>query len=121
MKVSLSEDFEAKMLNFPKADLLKIAEFIQHVEQFGLTDLIGRNKNSNNVPTDDPNWLKKVQYAQQHKLWHYHIGIPYYQQATNGDQVSEYILHYIRLDDEIKLVELSYHPPFTLPSLKSLI
>ena len=34
--------------------------------------------------------------------------------------MSEYILHYIRLEDKIKLVELSYHPPFELSSLNRL-
>lgn len=46
-----------------------------HVRDFGLHDLVGRNKSSDNVPTDDPNWTAKVKYAQEHNLWHYHIGI----------------------------------------------
>lgn len=121
MKVSLSVDFESKAVNFPRADRIKIAEFIQYVEKHGLVGLQGRNKNSDNVPKDDPHWSQKVAYAQKHKLWHYHIGIPHYETANNGEQVSEYILHYQRFDDEIRLVSMSYHPPFELPSEKELI
>lgn len=115
MKVILSDDFGKKAVNFPKKDKEKIFAFIEHVEAFGFDGLTGRNKSSDNVPTNHPNWLERVKYAQRHKLWHYHIGIPHYETASNGEQVSEYILHYIREKDEIKLVALSYHPPFELP------
>lgn len=116
MIVTLSNDFEKKIVNFPKDDRLKIAEFIQHVEQYDLNNLKGRNKSSDNVPHHHPNWSERVAYAQKHKLWHYHIGIPNYEITQNGECVSEYILHHIREEDEIKLVALSYHPPFELPS-----
>ncbi|MFB2538556.1 MULTISPECIES: hypothetical protein [unclassified Acinetobacter] len=83
--------------------------------------MTGRNKASHEVPTDDPNWRDKVSYAQKYHLWHYHIGIPHYENSSYGDQVSEYILHYMRLENEIKLVALSYHPPFELPQPNDLI
>lgn len=117
MIVTLSKDFENKAVYFPKSDRIKIAKFIKHVENYGLTNLTGRNKSSAEVPTNDPDWLNKVKYAQKHKLWHYHIGIPKYETATNGEQVSEYILHYQRFDDEVRLVAMSYHPPFELPNV----
>lgn len=44
------------------------------------------------------------------------IGILNYEITQNGEYVSEYILHYIREENEIKLIALSYHPPFELPS-----
>ena len=114
--VSYSEDFQKKLKHFPKTDQLKIRRFVEHIEQFGFEGLQGRNKSSDNVPIDNPNWQQRVIYAQKYKLWHYHIGIPYYEIANNGEQVSEYILHYIRDDNHIKLVALSYHPPFELPT-----
>lgn len=89
MKVTLSDDFGKKVVNFPKKDKEKIFAFIQHIEIFGFEGLKGRNKSSDNVPTDHPNWLERVKYAQQHKLWHFHIGIPHYETANNGEQVSE--------------------------------
>lgn len=116
MKVILTPLFAQFLKNFPKDDRNKIRDFIEHVEQFGFDGLLGRNKSSDNVPTDDPNWSKKVSYAQKYKLWHYHIGIPDYRTSEKGDLVSEYVLHYIKNDDEIVLVELSPHPPLQLPS-----
>lgn len=116
MKVTFSLDFQEKFPYFPKADKEKILLFVRHVTQYGLTQLKGRNKSSDNVPTNDPNWTNKVAYAQKHKLWHFHIGIPDYTLSEKGDYVSEYILHYQLFDDEIKLVSMSYHPPFELPT-----
>lgn len=115
MKVIFTPQFKEWLKNYPTTDQIKIGQFVEHVKKFGLNNLQGRNKNSDNVPKDDPNWSKKVAYAQQYKLWHYHIGIPDYETATNGEKVSEYILHYQRFDDEIVIVDMTYHPPFTLP------
>ncbi|ENS5867113.1 hypothetical protein GKX74_002120, partial [Neisseria gonorrhoeae] len=78
MQVLLGEDFKRALKNHPKEDRRKIAEFIAHVQQNGLSGLPGRNKSSDNVPADDPQWLEKVRFAQRHNLWHYHIGIPKY-------------------------------------------
>lgn len=120
MNVDLSLSFENKLKNFPKSDRDKIFNFISHVRKYGLTELAGRNKSSDNVPKNDPNWRYKVAYTQRHHLWHYHIGIICYK-GVFGDQTSEYVLHYIRLDDTIKLVAMSSHPPFELPNEIELI
>lgn len=95
--------------------------FVAHLKNFGFDSLEGCNKSSDNVPKDDPQWSIKVAYAQKYNLWHYHIGIPNYETSTKGDKVSEYILHYIKGDDFVKLVSISYHPPFELPSLNELV
>lgn len=117
MQVEYGELFALHLPNFPKADRLKIAEFVYHVQQFGFDGLQGRNKSSDNVPKDNPNWSKIVAYAQQHQLWHYHIGIPSYTLSDNGDMTSEYVLHYVKGDDFIKIVDLSDHPPLKLPTI----
>ncbi|MGS6717340.1 hypothetical protein ACVH7G_10870 [Neisseria gonorrhoeae] len=59
MQVLLGEDFKRALKNYPKEDRRKIAEFIAHVQQNGLSGLPGRNKSSDNVPADDPQWLEK--------------------------------------------------------------
>lgn len=120
MKVIFTPQFKLWLKNYPKADQIKIGLFVEHVKQFGLDNLQGRNKSSDNVPTDDPNWLQKVKYTQAYRLWHYHIGIPDYA-GEFGDMTSEYILHYQRFDDEIVIVDMSAHPPFELPSIDRLI
>lgn len=115
MEVKFGVKFQQHMANFPKADRLKLTRFIVHVETHGFDGLTGRNKSSDNVPSDDPNWLTKIKYAQTHCLWHYHIGIPQYRLSEHGDFTSEYVLHYILQDECIVLVDLSPHPPLALP------
>lgn len=73
------------------------------------------------VPKNDPDWLNKVKYAQAYNLWHYHIGIPNYELSEKGDYTSEYVLHYIKGENFIKIVDLSAHPPLHLPSLDYLL
>lgn len=122
IKVVVAPLFAKHLKNFPKADREKIRIFAEHIENTGFVGLIGRNKNSDNVPTDDPNWSKKVAYAQKHRLWHYHIGVPTYNDdKPDGDKTSEYVLHYILNDHQIILVDMSAHPPFELPSEQALI
>lgn len=121
MIVFFGEKFAQKFPNFPKADKEKILGFANHVEQFGFDGLQGRNKSSDNVPTDHPNWAERVRYAKEHQLWHYHIGIPDYTLSEKGDYTSEYVLHYVLGDGFIKIVDLSAHPPLNLPTVDELV
>lgn len=106
IKVVFGGKIQQELLNFLDSDLAIINAFVEHVEQSGFVGLAGRNKPSDEVPTDDPNWREKVKYAQAHNLWHYHIGIPDYADGVKGDKTSEYILHYIRDDRMIKIVDI---------------
>lgn len=116
MKVLYGEKFRQHLKNYPRADQLKIKAFIEHIEQHGFNGLQGRNKPSEDVPANHPNWHAVVTYAQKHNLWHYHIGIPTYTTSKQGDMTSEYVLHYIKGDGFIKIVDLSAHPPLHLPN-----
>ena len=118
MEVTLGELFSKELMNFPQSDRLLIHKFIWHIQHFGFTNLEGRNKSSNNVHKDDPYFAQKVKYAQEHHLWHYHIGILAFDLSKPfGDRTSEYILHYQRFNDRIKIVDYSAHPPFNLPTI----
>ncbi|WP_447765810.1 hypothetical protein [Enterobacter asburiae] len=124
MIVQIGKLFGKEVLNFPVDDQTKIFSFIKYVQQNGLNGLEGRNKNSENVPTDDPDFVSKVKTAQTHKLWHYHIGIVDYDMTKRfGDRTSEYILHYKNelIAGEIKVVDFSSHPPFRPPSTPYLV
>lgn len=59
MKVIFTPQFKEWLKNYPTTDQIKIGQFVEHVKKFGLNNLQGRNKNSDNVPKDDPNWSKK--------------------------------------------------------------
>lgn len=119
MKVEIGKLFGREVLNFPADDQRKIFSFIVNVQRNGLCNLEGRNKNSENVPTDDIEFVSKVRIAQAHKLWHYHIGIVDYDMTKpHGDRTSEYILHYKNelVAGEIRIVDFSSHPPFRPPT-----
>ncbi|MDO4223032.1 MAG: hypothetical protein Q4D05_03260 [Acinetobacter sp.] len=115
MQVFFSQSFSKKLVNFPRADQLKIKAFKDHIQQHGFIGLKGRNKSSDNVPKDNPKWLETVKHAQANHLWHYHIGIPEYIELASGECVSQYVLHYVLGDGFIKIVDLSPHPPLELP------
>lgn len=117
-EISLGSIFLKHYPNFPEADKNKIDSFIEHYQEFGFTGLSGKNVDSSNVSTDDPDFIKKVKYAIQNNLWHYHIGIPEYTLSNCGTySTSEYVIHYQKISDyEIKIVDFSPHPPFILPT-----
>lgn len=118
MEVVFSRYFRDCYANFSESDRRKIYSFYEHVKKHGLVELEGRNKNSDNVHKDDPNFLEKVAYAIKHKLWHYHIGIVRYDLSRPfGHRTSEWVLHYVNESPEsIKIADLDWHPPFRLPT-----
>lgn len=97
--------------------------FVEHFEKQGILGLEGRFKKSDNVRNNDPFWLRKVKFAQDNFLWHYHIGYPSFDESKPfGDRTSQYILH-VTLTPckrESLLVGWGKHPPFILPSLDDL-
>lgn len=122
MIISFGDEFTKQFKNFPESDQRKIYEFVTHVQKHGFNGLKGRNKPSHNVDKNDSNFAAKVRYAIDNDLHHYHIGIPEYTQSPTGDMTSEYILHYVRVNDnEIRIVDMDSHPPFKMPSEKYLV
>jgi hypothetical protein len=121
--VKIFQSLESKKppTGYPKElpDSDKVTYFITEYLNNGWSgNLLGRNKPSWDVPTDDPEWLNKVTYARKHNLYHYHVGIPTYTLSSYGDLTSEWIIHYQNLGDQhIKLVDLDFHPPMTLPKI----
>lgn len=117
LKVDFGLLFKKEYQHFPVADKLAIAEFASHLSKLGFNGLQGRNKSSDSVPTNDPKWSEKVSYAQRYHLWHYHIGIiSYDMDKPFGDRTSEYVVHYQRLGNVVRIVDYSAHPPFQLPT-----
>ena len=115
--IQLGELFNERYPNFSRSDKQIIFQFTTHLQEHGFFGLSGRNKPSTDVHRDDPYFLNKLNYAKDNNLWHYHIGIPYYDETNNhGDWTSEWVLHYqVITDTEIKIVDLGDHPPFKLP------
>ena len=121
LNVSFSAIFAKNLTNFPKADKQKIYNFTKHIEKQGFEKLPGKFKKSNDVDKNDPNFLLKATFANENNLWHYHIGIPKYEECKGfGNFTSRYILHYTHIGNEIKIVDMSDHPPFELPDINLL-
>jgi len=119
--VIFGELFSKHFVNFPAHDRRKIFDFATHLKDKGFTGLPGRNKPSTDVDRNDHKFMEKVQYARENNLYHYHIGIPYYDESNEyGNWTSEYILHYAKLGDDVKIIDLDNHPPFALPPKKYL-
>ncbi|VEF08474.1 Uncharacterised protein [Pseudomonas fluorescens] len=118
--VNMSDHFEITYLDMAANELFPVDNFITHVEENGLILLEGRLKKSDDIPTDDGEWLKKVLFVREHNLWHYHIGYPSYDPGKPfGDRTSEYVLHLQRhpCGTKTTIVHWAKHPPFKLPSL----
>ncbi len=118
MNVAFGKEFLRELRNYPNQDRYVILKFAKQVSEEGFQSTPGKNKYSDDIDTDDPNFLKKVDYVKKHCLWHYHIGIKKYDRSKPfGEWTSEYVLHYCRLGaDAIKIVDYSAHPPFRLPT-----
>ncbi|MBM7072825.1 hypothetical protein JQC92_12410 [Shewanella sp. 202IG2-18] len=132
-----SEHFKSKFKNFDKEPKSKLTFFIKTFQEGGFNSIDNviidgykiRNKSSDDVPTDDPNWLEKVKYAQEHKLWHYHAGfydldceLKGYDISKAGDLTSQWVIHYQKLsENNINIVDVTPHPITELPSEDKLV
>ncbi|WP_404408547.1 hypothetical protein LG272_10970 [Pseudidiomarina marina] len=117
-KVTLGKLFAQQFGNFPPDDQDKILDFIEHYQSYGFSGLCGKNVPSTRIPPETDNFEELYSFAQFYALWHYHIGIPTYETSYFEQYLtSEWLLHYRRMQrTEIRLVDLSYHPPFRMPT-----
>lgn len=120
IEAKLTDHFQQRYKTFPRPNRVKISTFLMHVMNFGFEGLEGRNKYSDDVSPDDPDFVSKVRFVNAHCLWHYHVGIHEYKEGTEfGDRTSMFVLHYSRVETNlVRVAHLSPHPPFDLPSLE---
>lgn len=59
-EVSFGKLFAKHYANFPSQDQDKIDAFIEHYQEYGFVGLTGKNVESSNVSTDDPDFIKKL-------------------------------------------------------------
>ncbi|UNU74233.1 hypothetical protein LU293_04890 [Moraxella nasovis] len=105
MNVVFSHHFKKQFSTLNDQARQAILDFIKHARQHGLKGLQGRNKSSIPPTVRTKRQRDDFAFAQKYCLWHYHIGVPYYV-GNDGDKTSEMILHYQRLDDEIRLLAI---------------
>jgi len=106
----------------------KIDDFIEHFELYGLFGnpakgepaWVGKVSPSWNLPASYVGEDKEhiISYAKQNKLWHAHIGDPEFTVTHHGKyQTSDWVIHFQKINDNhIKLLELGYHNPMSLPT-----
>jgi mRNA-degrading endonuclease RelE of RelBE toxin-antitoxin system len=135
-RLEVTDHFKKKARNLAKKPRKKIASFIDifqtggfyAIDNVSIDGRIVRNKQSNNIPTSDPDFIKKVSFAQKHKLWHFHAGfydvdcdIDGYKYSESGDLTSQWVIHYQKFSEShINIVDVTPHPPFSLPDEKLL-
>lgn len=120
MKVIFADWLSANFLNFDSELQNKIVEFAVHVETHGLHGLAGRNKSSVDLTNTTKKGIEKAKFAQKYCLWHYHIGLPKYV-GEHGDMTSQMVLHYMRYNELIVIVDIGEHPPFQLPTANKIV
>lgn len=114
----LTEHFKNRYKKFPPKNRKKISAFLVHVIKNGFDGLEGRNKFSDDVSTNDVDFVEKVKFVRENCLWHYHIGIHEYDKTNEvGDWTSMFVLHYSRIEPNlVRVAHMSPHPPFRLPT-----
>jgi mRNA-degrading endonuclease RelE of RelBE toxin-antitoxin system len=92
--VNFHKQFLAEFKNYPKEQQNKILDFIDIFEEYGLSDF---TKYEGKIA---PSWsgqnisLDNSIYAKGNDLWHYHIGIPFYNQLHSRYKTSSVVLHF---------------------------
>lgn len=124
--VSFSETFNLYYsTRYSPKTVEKIDDFIDHFEQYGLFGntakgypaWIGKVSPSWKVPDGYPDKDSIEHHARTNLLWHAHLGDPVFINTSHGKyKVSDWVIHFQKLSDtHIKLLELGYHNPMTLP------
>jgi hypothetical protein len=121
-EIEITLIFKNKVKGFAIAEKRKIRRFIElfsnggfkAIDNYLIQSYRVRNKSSDNVDKEDSNFIEKVKYAIENKLWHYHAGFynlnneyPIdngYKLSEKDDLVSQWL---IRLDASLKNNQLA--------------
>ncbi|OUY08725.1 hypothetical protein [Acinetobacter populi] len=105
------KQFANEFARYPEDQQDAIIDFTDIYELYGLSDF---SKYKGKIT---PSWKGvdfdsfNYQYAYEHKLWHYHIGIPEYVKSLYRDYyTSDWVLHFIKVSDQhIVIVDVLFH------------
>ena len=136
-EIEASDLFKDRLKHLGKAERMKVRRFLavfqnggfQAIDSHFIESYRVRNKNSDNVRKDDPEFIAKVSFAIKYKLWHYHAGFyninnnypidDGYKLSDANDLVSQWLIHYQKISNShIVLVDLKAHPPLDILQLK---
>lgn len=95
--IILNEKFGEEFLNYPRDQQEAVVDFMNIVQTHGL-DNFDAFKGKGKIK---PSWAPPAylhsdnyEYAKTHNLWHYHLGIPYYQEGRGEFLTSDWLLHF---------------------------
>jgi mRNA-degrading endonuclease RelE of RelBE toxin-antitoxin system len=92
--VKFRKQFAIEFQYYPDFQQDKILDFVETFEQHGLSDFskyTGKISQSwSNLQPSNSDY----RYAQKNHLWHYHIGIPKYEQLHSKYKTSDVVLHF---------------------------
>lgn len=108
---SFNKQFANEFKNFPQNQKDAITSFIFTFQSHGLADF--SNYKGKIAPSwtgldpNDPDYI----YARENDLWHYHIGIPRYEQRHGKYKTSDMILHFqwFNKGNHINIVDVYDH------------
>jgi hypothetical protein len=107
LNVDYGDELKKRLKFYPKEMRELVLDFAEHVSENGFNGLPGRNKSSDDVSTENHNFISDVKYAQEHNLWHYHLGYPQYSKENPvGDYTSQFYLHYQLSAEGITLIKI---------------
>ncbi|WP_293649596.1 hypothetical protein [uncultured Pantoea sp.] len=122
---SFNPQFAKEFARYPEDQQDKILDFTELVEEHGIIPgqydkFPGKLCVSwRGLQDTDPRYV----YATSHHLWHYHIGLPTYEQVHSGFKTSAWVLHfqYKKGTNHVHLADVYDHHTndnkFYLPSL----
>ena len=110
LTVSFGARFAEEFPRFPTDQQDKILAFVEQFERHGLNDFAkfeGKIARSGaDLDDDDP--LKA--FCENNNLWHYHIGIPEYEERHEKYKTSDWVLHFMWPEkNHIVLVDIYSH------------
>lgn len=91
-EVYYKKKFKEEFKNFPSYQQDKILSFVDIFENYGFKEYsLYEGKISNSwTNANQPNYL----YAKLNNLYHYHIGIPFFEKKHDKYSTSDYVLHF---------------------------
>ncbi|AWB65156.1 hypothetical protein C2869_01270 [Saccharobesus litoralis] len=120
-----SDQFAKEFTSFPDDYRNSVVDFITTYQDYGLSDF---SKYEGKIA---PSWSgngseEDKKYAKENHLWHYHVGLPEYEQLHDSYKTSDYLLHFQWKfkGNDISIVDMYRHykidGSFYLPSEKYL-
>jgi hypothetical protein len=106
--VGFGQQFLKEWPQFDADQKARVSEFVALVQKHGLVQAHLPGKLT-------PSWIgagqPNFQYAQQHSLWHYHLGYPSWTKHAHAPWTSDWVIHFQHLagSSHVDVLDLYTH------------